>query len=158
VISYKEFHGMDLNTKERAICRENPIEAIHMYRQRTGLGIMYAKSAVEQELGMDFRTYKQVKERIAFALYFQNHLWEIDSLDDGSEKEYQQALKFWRIMKRSVKEDPPWKDGRHSGDCTNEPFSCHRCFSERHYRIADKIINFDDRECDEEYESALEVS
>jgi len=35
--SYKEFHGMDLNTKEKAVCRDKPILAIQMYRRRTGL-------------------------------------------------------------------------------------------------------------------------
>lgn len=138
---------MDLNTKEKDICREYPIKAIQMYRTRTGLGLNEARDALEEELGIDPVMYKKVRDRVAFAFYYQDHLWQYD--EEESENNFRSALRFWRRMKHSLKM-PQWKDGKHSGDCTDEPCSCHRCFMERYYKMAEKIIDLDELAFDEE--------
>lgn len=145
--SHKHFDGMDLNTKEKAICRDNPIGAMQLYRRRTGLGLKDARDALEQELGMDPIVYRRVRDRMAFAVYYQDYLWYENG--DGSEKHFQLALKFWRSMKRSL-DLPPWKGGKHSGECTNEPCSCQRCSMEQFYEMAEKILDLDDLSLDEE--------
>lgn len=42
------------------------------------------------------------------------------------------ALEWSRKLEHAVEHDETWADGRHSGDCTQEPFTCSRCLIEEY--------------------------
>ena len=46
----------------------------------------------------------------------------------------------WKRLLDSLETAPFWANGKHSGDCTNEPFTCNRCLAEEIYKGADTII------------------
>lgn len=73
------------------------------------------------------------KDFVAFALFYEDHLWDFD-LED-SEEELRSCLKRWREHYLSSLEN------MHSGDCTREPHMCMRCFVESCYERAKKIVD-----------------
>lgn len=122
----KEFHGLDLNTKEKEICRKNPIAAVQQYRKRTKLGIRDAKAALEHELGMPYNIYNKIKEKIAFSLFYR------DKRNKFHEREHNvsEELRSWRNIKG---DDHIWAIN----------------VKEFFYSLADKILTINDSYFDE---------
>jgi hypothetical protein len=137
---YESFN-VDFNTNEKLICRKDPVQAIQLYRRRTGIGLKDARNALKKELGMDVITYKNMREKIAFALYYGDCLLEND-LSEYSEKDFKTSINHWKYMK-SLLDESPWDNGKHRGDCTQEPFTCQRCIMESYYNRAEKILSID---------------
>jgi len=129
---------MDLNTNEKAMCRDDPIGAIQLYMRRTGLGLNDARDALEQELGMNPIVYRRVRDRLAFAAYYQDNLWDKGRDREDSEKHLQFALKFWRKMK--------------SGETSKNSValgSWYKHAVKHYYELADRILDLDDISLDE---------
>lgn len=61
---------------------------------------------------------------------------------DGKEVEitdfssYEEAIKWWSNVTESIGKDPLWSDGKHSGDCTKQPWTCFRCVVEEYRSYA----------------------
>lgn len=53
------------------------------------------------------------------------------------------ALAWMRRMESGLDEEP-WKDGKHSGDCTKTAHTCSRCFIESYERKAAEMLKSDD--------------
>ena len=121
--SYKEFNGMDFNDEEKEMCRNKPVQALQMYRKRTGFGLRDARDAAEKALGMDPMVYGRVRERIAFSIFYNN---DYLLLGEG-DKDLQYPLKQWRQLKRENTE-----------------------IVKRFYNTADKILDLYEMDFDED--------
>ena len=84
-------------------------------------------------------------DRIAFALFYQDYIWDNDIDNSLDYKEIESALKMWNQLISALNE-PPWDNGKHMGDCTDVPITCTRCVIEEFFSKAKKIlnINYDD--------------
>lgn len=49
------------------------------------------------------------------------------------------ALAWARRIENSVDNDPLWADGKHCGDCTQQPHTCSRCLLESYEDVARAI-------------------
>lgn len=88
---------------------------------------------------------EEVLEKISFALFYSDYIWENNVPIDKMEEYIPNALERWNIYKKSLNK-PPWSNGRHSGDCTDEPIACKRCIVEEFRSPARMIMymNFND--------------
>jgi len=122
--NYKDFQGMDFNDKEKELCKNNPIQAIQMYRRRTGFGIRDAREAAEEALGMDPMLYGRLRERVAFSIFYNSEYLLLDKND----KDLKHPLKLWRQLKRTYDND----------------------FMDRYYNLAEEVLDLYDIDFNEE--------
>jgi len=100
---------------------------------------------------MTKREYEVVCELLAKKNFSIDYL--IDDLYDYAKKdkedgnrvlELYSGIKFDKEYQRCMKdplEEEPWKDGKHLGDCTNDPCSCCRCLYEESIEDVKKELN-----------------
>ena len=86
--------------------------------------------------------YNEVRDRLAFALYYSDYVWEHDLRYPVGPREVECALRMWNGYIKSINKEP-WAYGEHAGDCTKEPMACFRCLVEEFYEDADKILNIE---------------
>jgi len=71
-------------------------------------------------------------DELAGVIYALEYHDENDTAED--------ALARWRQILASI-DHPPWDDGKHCGDCTKHPCSCHQCFVEKTRARAQVLID-----------------
>lgn len=70
-------------------------------------------------------------------------LFAADAIMTDDQAQPEAALEWARRMWLSL-DDDEWGDGRHEGDCTKKPFTCHRCLVEDYYERAQRLWDADE--------------
>jgi hypothetical protein len=70
---------------------------------------------------------------IAYILYLQSWLKPDEDLDDLSDEFFHSLREKWE------KEWLPAINSEHSGDCTQQPWSCMRCWWDRVLKLGDRL-------------------
>lgn len=137
---HNNFDGMMLNSKEKSICRKSPLQAISLYRHRTKSGLKDAKMALENELGMEYKSYNEARDIIAFSFFYIDWL-NMFRGEVECDKDLQDALKDWRKYRRLFEEDVKNKRPRFSLFLKDEQIY----LIGKYYELADKMLRIDNR-------------